>query len=260
MIQLFEPIFIATEILSTSTYPTISDVRLTIIGLLRYLESFIQIYTNLDECMVAESIRFKLQEYWEHIDESTTIGTLLDPRSKTKTFMDINQRDKAVTLLRNKVELFKNDTNRWLTESTHNLRTRENKRSFFESLISEKNSEQIPVEDEIARYLALPVDPTTNPLDWWHHFSRDFPILASMASCYLSIQGSSVPSEQIFSMATNTITKIRCNLKPDTARSAMCLKSWIQQVRDKKEKEINIDEFYFLILNHNDHNDHNDNV
>ncbi|CAG8641618.1 6009_t:CDS:2 [Scutellospora calospora] len=117
--------------------------------------------------MIADSIRFKLQEYWEHIDELTTIGTLLDPRSKTKTFIDINQRDKAITLLHNKVELFKNDTNR----------------------------------------------------------CRDFLILASMASCYLSIQGSSVPSEQIFSMATNTITKIRYNLKPDTERSAICLKS-----------------------------------
>ncbi|CAG8813136.1 3052_t:CDS:1, partial [Racocetra fulgida] len=92
LIQLLEPFFIATEILSTSTYPTISDVRLTIIGLLRHLESFLETYpdTNLDECMVANSINFKLQEYWEYVDEPTTIGALLDPQSKTKTFKDIN--------------------------------------------------------------------------------------------------------------------------------------------------------------------------
>ena len=35
----------------------------------------------------------------------------------------------------------------------------------------------------------------------------------------------------------NTITKIRCNLKSDTAHAVMCLKSWIQQVRDKYVKE-----------------------
>ncbi|CAG8483715.1 5868_t:CDS:2 [Cetraspora pellucida] len=42
-----------TEILSTSTYSTISDVRLTIISLLRHLESFLKTYTdtNLDECV-----------------------------------------------------------------------------------------------------------------------------------------------------------------------------------------------------------------
>ncbi|CAG8785615.1 35350_t:CDS:2, partial [Gigaspora margarita] len=101
LIQLLEPFFIATEILSTSTYPTISDVRLTIIGLLRHLESFLETYpdTNLDECMVANSINFKLQEYWEYVDEPTTIGALLDPRSKTKTFKDINKRDRAIALL-----------------------------------------------------------------------------------------------------------------------------------------------------------------
>ncbi|CAG8802063.1 28759_t:CDS:1, partial [Dentiscutata erythropus] len=40
-----------------------------------------------------------------------------------------------------------------------------------------------------------------------------------MASYYLSIQGSSVPSEQAFSMAAYVITKIRCNLKPESARA-----------------------------------------
>ncbi|CAG8768330.1 11252_t:CDS:2, partial [Cetraspora pellucida] len=158
MIQLLEPIFIATEILSTSVYSTISDVRLTITGLLRHLDLFIQQHTNLDECMVAESINFKLQEYWEHINESTTIVTLLDPQSKTRIFKDISQHDKAVALLRG------------------------SKQSFFESLILEQNSEQLSSENEIARYLALPVNSTTNLLDWWHHFSKDFPILASMAS------------------------------------------------------------------------------
>ncbi|CAG8546943.1 5667_t:CDS:2 [Cetraspora pellucida] len=69
-----------TEILSTSMYLTISDVRLTIIGLLRHLESFFETYsdTNLDECIIANSINFKLQEYWEYVDEPTTISVLLD--------------------------------------------------------------------------------------------------------------------------------------------------------------------------------------
>ncbi|CAG8808497.1 17419_t:CDS:2, partial [Gigaspora margarita] len=71
MIQLLKPIFIVTKILSTSTYPTIN------------------------ECMVAESINFKLEEYWEYINNSTTIGILLDLQSKTKTFRDTNQYENA---------------------------------------------------------------------------------------------------------------------------------------------------------------------
>ncbi|CAG8666969.1 10795_t:CDS:2, partial [Racocetra fulgida] len=112
LIQLLEPFFIATEILSTSTYPTISDVRLTIIGLLRHIESFLETHldTNLDECLVANSINFKLQEYWEYVDEPTTIGALLDPRSKAKTFKDMNKHNRAIALMRNKIDLYKNDT------------------------------------------------------------------------------------------------------------------------------------------------------
>jgi hypothetical protein len=95
----------------------------------------------------------------------------------------------------------------------------------------------MPPEDELTRYIATPVSSDSDSLGWWRRFQGDFPILARMASCYLSMQGSSVPSEQAFSMAANTITKIRCNLKPDTARAAMCLKSWIQQASDKREDD-----------------------
>jgi len=105
----------------------------------------------------------------------------------------------------------------------------------------EQTTKEISAEDEITRYIATPIDSNSDPLDWWRRFKGDFPVLANIASCYLSIQGSSVPSEQAFSMAANTITKIRCNLKPDTARAVMCLKSWIQQVRDKNIKEIDIE-------------------
>ncbi|CAG8851903.1 26306_t:CDS:2, partial [Racocetra persica] len=79
-----------------------------------------------------------------------------------------------------------------------------------------QDSEQVPVENEIVQYLSLPYT------------------------------GFKLPSEQAFSVATNTITKIRYNLKPDTVHAAMCLKSWIQQIRDKKEKEIDIENFFLL--------------
>ncbi len=63
IINLLEPIFVAIEVLSSSTYLTISDVRLTIIGLLQYLKSFIKDSNNLEEYMMVDSINFKLKEY-----------------------------------------------------------------------------------------------------------------------------------------------------------------------------------------------------
>ncbi|KAF0467601.1 zinc finger bed domain-containing protein ricesleeper 2-like [Gigaspora margarita] len=62
-----------------------------------------------------------------------------------------------------------------------------------------------------------------------------------MALCYLSIQGSSILSEQAFSMAANVITKIHCNLKPESARAVMHLKSWIPKIRDKQDNENDLD-------------------
>jgi len=44
----------------------------------------------------------------------------------------------------------------------------------------------------------------------------------------LTIQATSVPCEQMFSVAGNTITKTRNRLKPETACATLCLKSWIE--------------------------------
>ncbi|CAJ0826172.1 8886_t:CDS:2 [Entrophospora sp. SA101] len=211
IIQLLEPIFLATEILSSSTYPTISDVQLIFIGLLRHLESFIQNQNNLEDCVMANSINY-------------------------------DKCDEAISSLQNLMPLYK--INNQLGNTRINTQSQENKRSYFEFLLTDQTSEERPTDDEITRYISAPII-NTNPLEWWQRFEKDFPILSQIALCYLSIQGSSVPSEQAFSMASNTITKIRCNLKPETTRAVMCLKSWIQQVRDKKESD-KFEESFFL--------------
>jgi len=234
MIVLLEPMYDTTEILSSSTYPTISDVRLTFGALRHHLHTFVQNHTEESIIVVVDAINNKLEEYWAYVNDSTKISALLDPRSKTKTFLDSNQRDEAISLLKECMPSYID------VEGVNNASTStrcRNKRLFFESLISDQAVDEIPPEDELTRYIATPVSSDSDSLGWWRRFQGDFPILARMASCYLSMQGSSVPSEQAFSMAANTITKIRCNLKPDTARAAMCLKSWIQQVCDKREDD-----------------------
>ena len=80
---------------------------------------------------------------------------------------------------------------------------------------------------ELDRYLALPIDVETDPLLWWQAHAREYPIVSDMARDYLTIQATSVPSEQAFSVAGNTISKTRNRLLPETARACLCLKSWI---------------------------------
>jgi hypothetical protein len=48
-----------------------------------------------------------------------------------------------------------------------------------------------------------------------------------MAWDYLSIQASSVPCEQLFSLAGNVVSKKRNRLDKDTTRACLCLRSWL---------------------------------
>ncbi|GBB95660.1 hypothetical protein RclHR1_02590005 [Rhizophagus clarus] len=81
---------------------------------------------------------------------------------------------------------------------------------------------------EIERYLALPCDENVEALLWWQAHSTEFPVLSLMAKDYLAIQSTSVACEQAFSVAGNTITKVRNRLCPETARASLCTKSWIE--------------------------------
>ena len=48
-----------------------------------------------------------------------------------------------------------------------------------------------------------------------------------MAQNYLSIQASSVPCEQLFSLAGNILSKKRNRLDENTVRACLCLRSWM---------------------------------
>lgn len=68
--------------------------------------------------------------------------------------------------------------------------------------------------------------------------------MSLIAKDFLIIQSTSVPSEQAFSVANNTITQTRNRLDPETAREILCLKSWIENklgININTNEEINID-------------------
>lgn len=53
---------------------------------------------------------------------------------------------------------------------------------------------------------------STDPLSWWKQNEREFPLLAKVAAQTLVVQGTSVPSERIFSLCGNTVTDKRSTL------------------------------------------------
>lgn len=88
----------------------------------------------------------------------------------------------------------------------------------------EKNSIQDLNQIELDKYLSLPsVGLNCNPLQWWKIFHSEFPTLAKLAMKYLCVQGTSVPSERIFSCAGNVITDHRSSLSPEHAEELIFL-------------------------------------
>src|SRR6266542_230858 len=105
IIVLLELIYKATKILSSSSYSTVNDIRLTFAGILRHIELYINDH-SMEESMMANSIRKKLDDYWQILDTSTTISTILNPSSKLLTFSFGDQRDIAINQLHSKMVLY----------------------------------------------------------------------------------------------------------------------------------------------------------
>ncbi|CAG8585391.1 19405_t:CDS:2 [Racocetra persica] len=111
VIKLLEPMLITTELLSSSLYPTISDIYLTFLGLLHYFN-----------------------EYWSMLKESTMIATILDPSFKLIIF-PFGDKDAAFTSLRNIMIHYKSQAPQTTTTTSTSKLTSKNKQKFFKSLL-----------------------------------------------------------------------------------------------------------------------------
>ncbi|CAG8561391.1 7751_t:CDS:2, partial [Scutellospora calospora] len=199
ILELLEPIYKATLLLSASSYPAISNVCLVFMGLLRHLDQYLSNH-EMNECYMVQSIMHKLDEYWGIIEKSTVLLTLLNPHSKLMTFVTCEARSTAVSVLHEHMLSYGEAPSNTSTTKQRKENKKTNQRLFFESLLQEENAAL--VEND------------------------------KMARDYLSIQGTSVQSERAFSIAAHTITKIRSNFSSNLARAVLCLKSWITKVHD----------------------------
>jgi hypothetical protein len=66
----------------------------------------------------------------------------------------------------------------------------------------------------------------TDIMAWWRARQWDYPILAEMARDFLAIVASSSPSERLFSIGGDLITKKRNRLSGRRIRQILCLRAW----------------------------------
>ena len=76
-------------------------------------------------------------------------------------------------------------------------------------------SSQHVVANEVSRYLhSTPMDQELMLLLWWKKNQQFFPHLSILARKYLAIPASSVPSERVFSLAGNLVSKTMGSHEP----------------------------------------------
>ena len=79
--------------------------------------------------------------------------------------------------------------------------------------------------DEYTRYRNAPIEKEEiNILDYWKINQHNYPVLASMAKDYLTVQASSVSAERAFSTATDLVSPNRCSLSGKTIEMTQFLK------------------------------------
>ena len=162
------------------------------------------------------------------MDNSSTISAILDIQSKLSVFLE-ESKPSARAQIQSIFELYKeqsySSTN--LVPSTPVKKNRQYFTRLRQNIapINEISTPVLETETELNHYLELPIDEETEPLLWWQAHSNEFPVLSNMARDYLTIQATSVASEQAFSIAGNVITKNQNCLLPETSRACLCVKS-----------------------------------
>lgn len=80
------------------------------------------------------------------------------------------------------------------------------------------------VKKEIDRYIDIaPIDPASDPMNWWKKEAKNFLSLAILARKYLCLCGTSVPSERLFSKGGYIVNGMRCQLTSDKVNMLLFL-------------------------------------
>ena len=157
-------------------------------------------------------------EYFNLITESLHISAFLDPRYKKYCFPTMNSEE-ILAPIRKKI-------NEQLPLSVAKPKKVS---SFYQKLKYTSQQTQI-LDDEVQKYwLSAEADENINLLNWWNTHTAEYPTLSELAHNYLCIQASSVPCEQLFSIAGQIINKSRNRLDSESARACLCLHSWLSK-------------------------------
>lgn len=216
----------ATEVFSLQSYANMHTVGEIYSGVINFLDG---IPTDATKAMIA-----KLQEYRNKLPKEHWLAEILNPNCK------VDSRDtyatQKISLLKKHAQAYANSNPQasatnvpQLPPATPKSRQKKSAIEKFRSLVQPTESvvNKSDLNTEVERYIMGPTaGGNIDPCSWWKTNESEYPILAMVARDWLAVPASSVPCEQLFSLAGNTVTKTRNCLAPETAEALLCLKSW----------------------------------
>ncbi|KAJ8344468.1 hypothetical protein SKAU_G00317970 [Synaphobranchus kaupii] len=242
LIPVLRPLAKATTIMCAESHVGMSFIYPVLLNVadntLRVRESDLAATRSFKDTVRKQLItRFKL-ESGGLADSIPITACMLDPRFKHLKFLPENTREDARMHLTQLVRQNRgeeqpgatgeHDAETGAEEDNAGLETemqsgkKARLESDFEQLFgphyescSSKRKRSDNGADELRDYSLTPHIPTMeNPLNWWAHNEHRFPRLAKLSKSYLAIPATSTPSERIFSLAGNTVTRQRSSLHP----------------------------------------------
>ena len=235
ILPVLEPFVDATEILGKEDSPTGSQVFVLLGSLFQTLND-----SELDNgvCKDLKSkIKLGLMKRF-HVDASGTpndsvvessplvLALALDPRYKSLKTLTARQRE----IVKGRIAVLLDDEVKNSTEGDANTEAKEEEpkpkvAKVTDCLIGDITFDLTSIEsnsDEYSEFIKETIR-IPNPLNWWELSETRYPKLAILAKRYLCIPATSIPSERVFSVAGQTVSKLRASLDKDTVNEILFL-------------------------------------
>ncbi len=236
-VEVLRPLYEATLELSGEKFATASKIiPLTKMLMSAYATMMRQSSPGTVKHDLAKAVLNGLNDRFAVVEDTRVLGlaTLLDPRFKNRGFRSDEKKKKVLDHLQLELQESIQDTAAQKDKSEAEPTAKRAKGfqlwdKFDEEIERQSVSSSIVCTDtsqiDIRNYLSLPCQPRQkNPFEWWVEEGKKlFPSMYPIAMKYLSIPATSVPSERVFSVAGEIISKKRISIAPENAKMLIFL-------------------------------------
>ncbi len=189
----------------------------------------------------------KLYDYFSKTSFCVSFGTILDPRFNLRFIENVDLPTKHDVKNYFLEELSAYDSQCHVSNTNlnnlNNIIIADDCEFRLEQLFKKQKSD-FSLSEEANTYFSLN-EPNIEPLTWWkvilftinhtsfnltfkkQNNSLQFPRISKMAKDHLSIQGSSVSCERVFSKGRHLVSFNRAKLSSESIEECLCLKSWM---------------------------------